>query len=578
VLPATPAARWRGPPPVDPARVTALRGFSRLPEPLCELLVRRGFEAGPGVARYLRPTLDALHDPARLPDLPEAADRIEATLAAGDRIFVHGDYDVDGMSGAAVLAGALRDLGGDVVPFVPHRTRDGYDLGAGGLEAAAAAGASLIVTADCGVTAVDAVAEARRRSIDVVVTDHHRPGPTLPAATAVVNPSLPGHDYPFDGLAGVGVAFKLVQELFVRKRIPGSHLNRYLDLVALGTIADQAPLIDENRALARFGLRVLQRTRRPGLRALMRNAGVGRWSDVRASDVAFRLAPRLNSAGRIGEASDGLRLLMGEDPEEAERLAEKIEEVNARRREADREILDQARAGLASAYDPETDRIVVLWGEGWHPGVLGIAASRLVDDLRRPVILVAVEGDRGRGSARSIPEFHLFDALSACGGLFERFGGHGVAAGFDIRADRLEALRDALREVAAERLPAEALAPELRLDLELSLEDLSPELVRGFAHLEPFGTGNEMPTLAVRDVRFSAIETVGADGAHLRARLEGGGGGIDAIGFGMGDRAAELAGAVHDVAFELHVEATSRGPRVQAHVIAIADPPEGPRR
>lgn len=499
-----------------------------------------------------------------------AADRIERAVARGERVLIHGDYDVDGMTGTSVLTGALRELGGDPIPFVPHRTRDGYDLGRAGIEEAARKGATLIVTTDCGISAHEAVHDAAARGIDVIVTDHHRPGATLPDAVAIVNPNRTDHEYPYRGLAGVGVAFKVVQELFARRGLEEGRRNRYLDLVALGTIADQAPLTGENRVLARFGLRVLHRTRRAGLRALMREADVGRWAAVRATDLAFRVAPRLNSAGRMGDAVDGLRLLLTEDPAEADRLARRVDRQNDVRRETDRAILREARALLAETYDPARDRIVVLWREGWHPGVLGIAASRLVDELHRPVALITVEGDRGRGSARSVGDFHLFRALESCADVFERFGGHAMAAGFDVRRDRLGDLRERLSAVASERLDPAQLEPELPIDLEVRLADLDPRFLRGFSRLEPFGADHATPVLLARSIGLGSARTVGATGSHLSATLVDGDDRLEAIAFGMGSRLGEaVAGGRFDVAFELHVEARRRGIRPQAHVRAL---------
>ncbi len=485
-------------------------------------------------------------------------------------MLVHGDYDADGMTGAAVLAGALEELGAMVVPFVPHRTRDGYDLSPAGVERARAAGAGLIVTSDCGISAVDAVREASERGIDVVVTDHHRPGGELPAATAVIDPARRDHAYPFRELSGAGVSFKLVQELYARKGIGDHRLNRYLDLVAFGTIADQVPLLGENRALARFGLRVLQRSRRPGLRALLREAKVGKWSAVRATDVAFRLAPRLNSVGRMGDAGDGLRLLMTPDRVEADALARRVEAINTERRVADRAIHAEAETMLEAAFDPDRDRMVVLWREGWHPGVLGIAASRLVDDLHVPVALVALDGATGRGSARSVPGFHLHEALSSCAELFDRFGGHAMAAGFDIRLESLPALRERLNRVAADRLGSEPQATVRRLDLVMGIEEITPEFIRSYEYLEPFGTGNPVPRILAEGVELRAIAAVGGDEAHLRCRLANGSAELEAIAFGRGGALEEWrAGGRRDVVFELHVEMGARGPRAQAHILAV---------
>lgn len=571
VEPAAPAAaHWRLPPPIDDGAVEDLRRLTDLPRPLCAFLARRGLVAGAETRAFLRPALDQLHPPHLLPDLSVAVDRIERAIEGGERILVHGDYDVDGMTGAALLAGAISDVGGDAIPFVPHRTRDGYDLGPSGVEAAADAGATLIVTVDCGITAIEAVRLAGTRGIDVIVTDHHRPGPEMPDAVAVVNPNRSDHDYPFKDLAGVGVAFKVVQEVFARQHVTDDRLNRYLDLVALGTIADQAPLTDENRVFARFGLKVLDRTRRPGVAALMREAGVGRWSAVRSSDVAFRLAPRLNSAGRIGEAADGLDLLVTEDHARGEALARRVEAVNVERRDTDRAILTEARVLLQTEYDEETDRIVVLWSRGWHPGVLGIAASRLVDELGRPAILVSVEDERARGSARSIPGFHLFDALASCRDLFDRFGGHSVAAGFDIAPDRLPKLRERLRQYALGALSPESLGREIAVDMEISLADVSPDFVKGFGYMEPFGTGNPLPKFLARGVTFRGLQTVGAEGDHLKAVLEQDGATLESIFFWQGGMLASLEEHPRrDIVFELQVEEQRRGRRVQAHIVDI---------
>ena len=503
--------------------------------------------------------------------MDRAADRVEAAIRRDELILVHGDYDVDGMSSASLLSTALRELGGRVVPFVPHRGRDGYDLTRAGVERAREAGAGLIVTADCGIQAHAGVEEAGSYGIDVVVTDHHRPGPELPAAAAVVDPMRPDDEYPFRGLAGVGVAFKLVQELYRRRGFEAGRLNQHLDLVALGTIADQVPLVDESRALARFGLRALDRSRKPGIRALCAQARVGRWSSARATDIAFRIAPRLNSVGRVDDAAKGLDLLLSGNGGEAEALALEVERHNTARRALDRTILDEARARLDGELDAERDAALVMWADGWHTGVLGIVASRLVDEVRRPVVLVGMDGDVGRGSARSVPGFHLHRALTEMGDVFERFGGHAAAAGFEIRRDRLGSLRDRFLARASRELgrPPEG-PPILQIDQELPVREVTPALARAVTYLEPFGTGNPVPRFLASGVRLEAVEPVGKDGSHARLRLADGRSHLEAIAFG---RAEELAGrsaaTPHDVVYELHVEVGPRGPRPQAHVIAV---------
>jgi single-stranded-DNA-specific exonuclease len=547
------------PEPVDGDRVERLREELGLPPEVCRLLVRRGQGDPSDARRFLRPGFDQLHRPELLPGLGAGVERIEAALARGERILVHGDYDADGLTAAALLTLGLRELGGDVEAFVPHRTRDGYDLGAAGLARAAEVEADLVVTADCGISAVEAVAEARRTGRDVVVTDHHEPPDRLPEAAALVNPSRRDGGYPFGELAGVGVAYKLLCGLFEARGRSPEALNPHLDLVALGTVADAVPLVGENRVLVRAGLRAMEQTRRPGLRALLAAAGVE--GEIDAGHLGYRLGPRLNAVGRVGEAATGLRLLLTDDAREARALAERLEGRNRERRELDRRVLEEAERQLAETYDPERDRVVVVAGDDWPAGVLGIAASRLVDRLHRPTVLVSFEGDLGRGSGRSIPGFHLQRALEVCAPMLERHGGHRMAAGLEIRRDRLTAFAERLGELAREELSPDDLEPRLELDLSLPLERADGELHGVLRHLAPFGAGNPRPVIASRDVGLRDVRTVGSEDAHLRATLVGPAGRLRAVGFGLGDRAGELQGGGRwDVAYEL-VEDRWRGRR-----------------
>ena len=562
-----PTRPWRGPEPVPSDKVESLELALGLPGILCELLIRRGYADPARARKFLRPRFDQLHPPEGLPDMGVAVERIETAIERGEAILVHGDYDVDGMAATALLVHGLRAAGANIVGFVPHRTRDGYDLGPAGLARAERAGAALIITVDCGVSALNGVEEARARGIEVIVTDHHRPGPDLPDAVAVINPNRADSRYPFAGLAGVGVAFKLVQQLHVTKAIADVHLNQHLDLVALGTVADQAPLVDENRALVQFGLRALDRSRKPGLQALrwISRCG-GRGLD--AADIAYRLAPRLNAAGRIGEAAEGLELLMTDDPEEADALARRVDGQNALRRATDQQVLAEAGDQLRRGFDPVRDRVVVLWREGWHPGVLGITASRLVDRLDRPVILLSFSGDRGRGSGRSVEGFHLFRALEACAPSLERFGGHEMAAGFDIRRSRLDEFLELMRGYSERELPADRLVRDLTIDLELSLAAITPEFHRRLAYLGPFGNSNPLPRIVTKGVRIREARSTRGDGRHLKATLDSGDARMEAIGFGLGARVAE-ANRVHshDVVLEVHPGRRGLPAGLQAHLI-----------
>lgn len=563
--------RWRPAPPApDAALLAELVRALRLPEPLCRLLVARGHGDVASAKAFLRPTLDDLHDPTTLAGLAPALDRIRFALDRGETIMVHGDYDVDGICAATLYTRVLRRMGARVAPFVPHRVRDGYDLGPGGVRRAVAADARLILTADCGIVAHDAVREARKAGIDVVVTDHHSPAATLPEAAAVVNPRREDCRYPNSALSGTGVAFKVMHALARSRAVPDEETYYHLDLVALATVADVMPLTGENRVMTRFGLRVLARTRNPGLRALLETAGLaGR--PLSAGHLSHGIAPRLNAVGRLEDAATGLRLLLAE-PSDTGALAAELEEANTRRKAVDRAMLDEALALLEGTYDPARDRAVVLAARGWHPGVIGIVASRVVERLHRPALLIAIpDGDgTARGSARSIPGFDLLESVRACGAHLERFGGHAAAAGFDIRPDRIDAFRAAFGERARAMLP-DAPHPELRVDLELRLADATAELARYLPHAGPFGVGNPTPVFVARGIRVRGARAVGSDGRHLRLTLADGDTELAGIGFRMEETHGALArsGELVDAAFQLQEDTWKGRSRIQAKLVDL---------
>jgi single-stranded-DNA-specific exonuclease len=527
--------------------------------------------------RFLRPLLDHLHDPALLADAPEAAERVARAVRGGETILVHGDYDVDGVCATALLTRWLRELGGDVVPFVPHRVRDGYDFGAAGLRTAREAGATLVVTADCGTVAADPVHRAREAGMDVVVTDHHALGPRPAPATFLVNPRRPDCAYPDPELCGAGVAFKMCQLVGRALGADSEPLLRYLDLVALATVADLVPLRGENRVLVRWGLRHFPSTRIPGLRALLEVARVDP-AEVTAGRLGYRVAPRINAAGRLGEAADALRLLLTGDREEARRLAGTLDELNQARQREDRGTLDQVVDRLVDSFDPERDFGVVVAGDGWHPGVIGIVASRVVERIHRPTVLVALDGDGpGRGSARSIAGFHLHEALGRCAHLLERYGGHAQAAGMDVRPERIPELREAFNEEARRRLAGRDLRPVLRGDVELSLEEADLELVRWLEYLGPHGIGNPGPVFLARGVRVEGARVVGED--HLKASLRRPGAPpVEAIGFGLAPRhpPAKVSGGDFDVLLRLERNEWRGVTRLQARLVDLRPAPRAP--
>jgi len=544
----------------------ALAGALSLPLALADLLVQRGFDTPDAAKEFLRPSLDRLADPMSLAGMADAVDAITEAVRRGTPILVHGDYDVDGQCATAVLTRALRVGGAEVVPFVPHRVNDGYDFGPAGLAAAKAAGAGLVVTCDCGITAVDTVAAATAEGIDVVVTDHHLPGPDLPLARAVVDPQLPDDDSGLQMLCGTGIAFKLVQALVEPLGLPANLPMHLLDYVAMATVADIVPLVGENRILVKHGLKVLADSQWPGLRALIRVCDLHK-GHIRAGQVGFILGPRLNAVGRIGEAKDGLQLLVTDDATEADRLARYLDDLNRQRQAIDQHILDQALDQVERGLDPERDFALVLAGEEWHPGVVGIVASRVVERYGRPTFLIAFDGDVGKGSGRSISRFDLHSALTQCDDLLERYGGHRMAAGLTIRRDRLEDFRERFSHIASEVLDHDDLGPEQRVDLEIALADATPELERLCRHLEPCGMANPGPVFGVRGVQFANRSVVGK--GHLKGALTAGDRHLDTIGFQWADRVPWLGDAPVDVAFKLE-QNEFRGRRtLQGRLVAL---------
>jgi single-stranded-DNA-specific exonuclease len=476
-----------------------------------------------------------------------ACAQIRAAVEQGRRICVHGDYDVDGIAATTLAVLLLRELGAEVAWHLPSRFDEGYGVRGETLARLADEGCGLVLTVDCGITAVAEVAEAKERGLDVVVTDHHRPAETLPDCPIVATrPS----EYPFPELCGTGVVYKLGQALFgVDSEIP----RRHLDLVALATIADVVPLIDENRSLAIAGLRALARTAKPGLRALMQSAGVDP-ATVDAGAVGFRLAPRLNAAGRLGHPREALELLLTEDPAEGRRLAHSLEELNRERQAVEGRILREAVAQV-EAWPPEQHarRAYAVAGADWHEGVIGIVASRLVERYHRPVVLIAGTDGDWKGSGRSIPTFDLHAALGACAGLLGRWGGHRAAAGLSIAEENVDAFAEAFAEQAATVLDEEDLAPVASIDAVVARgADLSLDLCAELARLAPFGLGNPAPTLLAPGCGLAELATVG-DGKHLRFRVRRDGRDAgSAIAFGQGSRLEVLRpDALYDVAFRL---------------------------
>ncbi|HEX8726528.1 MAG TPA: single-stranded-DNA-specific exonuclease RecJ [Gemmatimonadaceae bacterium] len=557
-------SRWILPPEPEPGAVAALAEALRLPETVCRLVAARGYTDPDDAKRFLRPRLEQLHAPSTLMDLDRAVERLAHAIRHDEPILVHGDYDVDGMCSTTIMLRTLRSLGARAEAFIPQRLRDGYDLTDAGVRAAIDAGARVVVTCDCGTSAIGPVQRLQAAGVDVIITDHHLPGGPLPEAFATINPKRPGCPSPDKDLAAVGVAFKLALALV---RAFGGNENavfEMLDLVALATVADIAPLRGENRVFVRYGLRLMSETRNVGLRALIRAAGLDR-KPLTAGRVGYILAPRLNAVGRLDHALRGVELLNAEHEADANRLARDFEELNARRQEIDRQTLDVA-VRMVEALDLDGTYGIVLAGEGWHPGVIGIVASRIVEQFGRPAILIALDGDEGKGSGRSIAPFDLHAGIGQCRDLLIRFGGHRSAAGITIARDRVADFAARFNEAARAVLTPDDLVPEVRADLELPFDAATEQLESLLRHLEPCGAGNPSPVLVARGVSLAAPpRTVGKNG--LRLVLQGGGHTLTAIGWGMAERKAELDLARPiDVAFRLDRDEWNGESRLQARL------------
>ena len=532
------------PNPTTQAGLTAELSLSPL---LCQVLINRGITDAAAARTFLAPSLHDLHDPFQLLGMDTAVRRIVAAVQQGEQMTVYGDYDVDGVTATALLMTFFEALGLRVASYIPERQGEGYGLNPEAMRHLAQQGTRLLITVDCGSTALAEVALARELGIDTIITDHHQPPETLPAALAVLNPHQPGCGYPNKHLCGVGLVFKLLTALrasmrqvgMLRERLP--NLKRHLDLVALGTIADVTPIRGENRVIVHHGLQELTQTLKPGLQALRQVSGrQGKAADV--GEVGFQLAPRLNASGRLGSAAQSLELLMARDRAEAERLAGLLDEVNQQRRTLQRDVEQTVHERIGQQYGGTPPAAIVLGDADWHLGVVGIVAARIVETYHRPTFLLQINDGIARGSGRSIPAFDLYDGLQHCAEWLQQFGGHRYAAGLTMAAEHLPALQEAFIRYADDRLGPEDLQPVLRLEAVVSLAEINETLVSELASLAPHGPGNPVPVFTAYEVRIvSPVRRIGQEGQHARFRAEQHGAELEVIAFRQADRVAEAA-------------------------------------
>ncbi|MGZ4834025.1 MAG: single-stranded-DNA-specific exonuclease RecJ [Terriglobales bacterium] len=542
----------------DESQVTRLTEETKLPPVVARLLVARGISSGEAAQRFLHPSIDQLHSPLLMQGMAKAAERLRRAIANREQILIYGDYDVDGTTAVVILKTAIELCGGSADFHVPHRIREGYGMKDDVIERAAAAGVSLIISVDTGIRAFAAAETARRAGVDLVVTDHHLPDEHgVPPALAVLNPNQAGCAYPCKALCGAGVAFKLAQVLLEetdRARL----LPSFLKMVAVATIADAVPLVGENRVFAKLGLDGLRHPVNAGLKALLEVASLSA-KKLDATDIAFRVAPRLNAAGRMDVAQDVIELFSVKDADRAREIAARLNQLNADRQEEEKRIFNAVEERLANAPEVRDSYCLVIDGDEWHRGVIGIAATRVVERYGRPALVLSREDGEAYGSGRSIPAFHLLDALESCRGMFTRFGGHAHAVGFSLPCDRVSALRSALDAYARARLTPSDFERVLDYDGELPLHEVTAAIYESVQRLEPFGMGNPEPVFVARDARVAYPPKILKE-KHVKMRLAIGAGkharGIDALGWRMAEQVQQssiLAGDAVDVAFTLEL-------------------------
>ncbi len=517
---------------------------------LARLLVLRGITDPEAAQNFLNPRLDQLHNPSLMADMDRAVERLKRAIANKEKIMIYGDYDVDGTTAVVVLLAGLESLGAPVDVHIPDRLKDGYGMRVPVVERAASEGVTVLLSVDTGIREHEVVARAQELGVDCIITDHHLPKESLPPAHALLNPRRPDCEYPDKNLSGVGVAFKLVQGL-LGERMTDALLQSYLKIVAIGTIADVVPLVGENRVIAKFGLEGLRRPSAPGLTALMGVAGLD-GKTPSAGDIAFRVAPRMNAAGRMEDAHAVIELLRTNNAIKARKIAGHLDELNSERQRAEESILNEIDEKVKA--QPELGELysLVFAGEGWHRGVIGIVAQRVVERHYRPTLVIGVENGTGQGSGRSIANFHLLDALTDCESVFERYGGHAAAAGFTLESARIEDLRERFEAYARRTLAPQDLVPLLRVDAEVDLDQMDWPVYELLKRMEPFGMGNPTPVFVARGLRLRLPPRVVGE-KHLKLKVGNGVRDLDAIGWRKGEQAKLLGtGDTIDVAFTLN--------------------------
>ena len=523
--------KWIPPFEADNEKILNISKQLNIHPTIANILLSREINSKSKIEKYFRSDLNDLYDPFLIPEMEVAVKRIIKSLRNGENIVVYGDYDVDGVTSVSVLYDSLFRLGGKVSFFIPNRFKEGYGVSEQGIKNVINRNASLIITVDCGITAIEEVKYAREKNIDIIVCDHHEPGEKIPDAVAVLNPKIKGSNYPFKELAGCGVAFKLLQALTSKLGFDPDYAFKYLDLVAIGTAADIVQLVDENRILVKNGLEIINRSPRPGIYALLEIAGILN-RKLTVNSIVFMLAPRLNAVGRISNAKKAVHLLTSESMQQGKNIARILENENRARKSIDEVTFEEAKAIVESEIDLDAKRILVVANEGWHSGVVGIVASRLMEKYNRPAILISIEDGIGKGSARSTQNFDIHDAFNKLKELLINFGGHRYAAGITIKEENIPLLDEEINKLSLGEISQEDMTPKLQIDAEIKLNQLNASFFKGLKLLAPFGPNNMRPVFLTKNLEICGkVNVVGSN--HIKVKFKQNGVVLDAIGYNL---------------------------------------------
>ena len=502
-------------------------GLGQFPPLVAQLLYNRGVKTAEQATEFLLPTKDSLHAPTKLPDMDEAINRLKMSIDSSETVAIFGDFDADGVTATAVLALGFLKLGLNIIPYIPDRIYEGHGLNTNAIDYLKDNGASLIVTVDCGTTAVNEIAYAKTLGIDTIVTDHHVPQEELPDTKATINPQLEGHSYPFLGLSGVGLAFKLIQGLYENLGIEWD--PALLQLVAIGTVTDVAPLLDENRYLVSAGLNSMVHSPLPGIKKLMQMSRIDKKDKLGTGDISFSIGPLVNAPGRLDHAMKSYQMLISSNELEADELANDINTINKTRQNLTQQAVAIARSKVSE--DEPLSNITLIWDEEFKPGIVGLVASRLVDEYSKPAVVIAVEGNLARGSARSTPNFNMVEALSSCSDLFTKFGGHPMAGGFTIRTQDLHLLKTRMQEINPNTLPANPSQQTLNVDANVRISTLTGDTFNMIRLMEPYGESNAEPLFLTTGVQVLSVSFMGKNKQHIRMRILHQGSVWEAVGF-----------------------------------------------